>query len=201
MKSSTPTLLVLAACVALTGGCKKKKKPEPPPQAQAPTITQPVPAQTPPQATTPPTTTSPETTTASANPPQNTLPKKPAPKHHPRPKKVEPEKPAPTTEAKNTPPPRITIDNGAVPPATGVDIDGHNDEAHAHESTDQLLDSTDKNLKSITRALSADEQQTVARIRSYMDEARKAVKDGDLVRAHNLALKAHLLSDALVNAH
>jgi hypothetical protein len=30
-----------------------------------------------------------------------------------------------------------------------------------------------------------------------MTQSRQATKDGDLVRAHNLALKAHLLSDDL----
>jgi hypothetical protein len=53
-------------------------------------------------------------------------------------------------------------------------------------------------LKSITRTLDADEQATVAQIRNFMTQSRTAITDNDLVRAHNLALKAHLLSDELV---
>jgi hypothetical protein len=38
----------------------------------------------------------------------------------------------------------------------------------------------------------------VEQIKSYVTQSRAAITDGDLVRANNLALKAHLLSDALV---
>ena len=38
----------------------------------------------------------------------------------------------------------------------------------------------------------------VAQIKDYMAQSRKATKDSDTVRAHNLALKARLLSDELV---
>ena len=38
----------------------------------------------------------------------------------------------------------------------------------------------------------------VQHIRSYMQQARDASKDGDTERAYNLALKAHLLSDELI---
>ena len=39
---------------------------------------------------------------------------------------------------------------------------------------------------------------TQAAIRNFMQQARSAQTDGDVVRAKNLALKAHQLSDALV---
>lgn len=38
----------------------------------------------------------------------------------------------------------------------------------------------------------------VAQIKDYMAQSRKATADADHVRAHNLALKARLLSDELV---
>ena len=38
----------------------------------------------------------------------------------------------------------------------------------------------------------------VAQIKDYMAQSRKATADSDSVRAHNLALKARLLSDELV---
>jgi len=64
-------------------------------------------------------------------------------------------------------------------------------------STEQLLESTDANLRSIKRLLSSDEESIVAQVRDYVTQSKQATKDGDLVRAHNLALKAHLLSDEL----
>jgi hypothetical protein len=38
----------------------------------------------------------------------------------------------------------------------------------------------------------------VKQTKSYMDQAKKALDDGDLQRAYNLALKANLLSAELV---
>ena len=66
------------------------------------------------------------------------------------------------------------------------------------QSTTQLLDSTEQNLRKLTRALSTDEQTTVSQIRSYVADARTALKDQDFERAHNLAIKAHQLSNVLV---
>ena len=38
----------------------------------------------------------------------------------------------------------------------------------------------------------------VTQIKSYIAQSRKATSDGDFERAYNLAMKAHLLADALV---
>ena len=70
--------------------------------------------------------------------------------------------------------------------------------SEAQQSTTQLLDSAEQNLRNLNRSLSGEEQNTVAQIRSYITQARLALKDQDLERAHNLALKAHLLSDELI---
>ena len=43
-----------------------------------------------------------------------------------------------------------------------------------------------------------DQQAIIAQIRNFLAQARQAQTDNDPVRAHNLALKAHLLSDELV---
>jgi hypothetical protein len=66
------------------------------------------------------------------------------------------------------------------------------------QSTTKLLDQTDQNLRTITRSLSADEQNTVSQIRSYMVQSRSALRDQDFERAHNLAVKAHSLADGLL---
>jgi hypothetical protein len=97
-------------------------------------------------------------------------------------------------------PPRITIDRpqtgeGSNTIAPALD---HSDEAHHRQTTAQLLQSTEENLRSITRNLTEDEHATVAQIRNFMAQSRVATTENDLVRAHNLALKAHLLSDELV---
>jgi hypothetical protein len=65
-------------------------------------------------------------------------------------------------------------------------------------NTAQLLDATEFNLKSLARALNADEQAMVSHIRSFEQQSRAAIAEGDTVRAYNLAMKAHLLSDELV---
>ncbi len=64
--------------------------------------------------------------------------------------------------------------------------------------TDQLLASSDANLKKISgRQLSDGQQDTVKQIKSYMELAKAAKDDGDVQRAYNLAMKANLLSAEL----
>jgi hypothetical protein len=75
---------------------------------------------------------------------------------------------------------------------------GNDDQTRSRQTIEQLLQSTDANLRSISRTLSSDERAMVEQIRTYMAQARTASTDGDLTRANNLALKAHLLSDELV---
>jgi hypothetical protein len=66
------------------------------------------------------------------------------------------------------------------------------------QHTNQLLASTDESLQKLSaRQLSKDEQETVTQIRKFMEQVKEADKSGDLQRAHKLAVKAHLLSDAL----
>jgi len=67
------------------------------------------------------------------------------------------------------------------------------------ESTNQLLATSDANLKKIAgRQLSPSQQDTVKQINSYIKQANEAEKVGDVQRAHNLAVKASLLSADLV---
>lgn len=71
---------------------------------------------------------------------------------------------------------------------------------YSQEMTADLLSATDANLKQATsRPLNASQEETVNQIKLFMEQASAAVKAGDLDRGHNLALKAHLLSDDLVN--
>jgi hypothetical protein len=67
------------------------------------------------------------------------------------------------------------------------------------QATNQLLAATDADLKQIAaRQLSDAEQDTLAHIKNYMEQARKAANNGDVQRAYNLANKANLLSADMV---
>lgn len=63
----------------------------------------------------------------------------------------------------------------------------------------QLRRDTEANLRGLNRSLSADEKSIAQQIRTYLRQSSAADADGDTERAYNLALKAHLLCDELVN--
>jgi hypothetical protein len=70
--------------------------------------------------------------------------------------------------------------------------------AHQRETTNKLLATTDASLQKLSgRQLSKDEQDTVTQIKRFMQQVKTADAAGDLQRAYKLAVKAHLLSDAL----
>jgi hypothetical protein len=71
--------------------------------------------------------------------------------------------------------------------------------SHQRSTTDQLTTATEENLKKIAgRQLNPSQQEMVSQIKQFMEQSKAAVAAGDLERGHNLALKAHLLSDELV---
>ena len=198
-RRTSEILLVLALMLGASGCELKKKKPNVPQQAQAPTISMPQPAPTQPG---PPPPASVEPARPLPTPGEvasNDVPEQPAPKPQRRiPRKVVPPK---KTVVENTPPeptpapqtPPQQQQQGQLTASVS-----HNDALQQKLDTQQLLDATDNNLRSVTRSLSSDEQVMVAHIRSYMQQSKNATTDGDLERAYNLALKAHLLSDELV---
>jgi outer membrane biosynthesis protein TonB len=70
--------------------------------------------------------------------------------------------------------------------------------ARQRESTNQLLTSTDATLQKLdVSQLSSDQKETIVQIRKFMEQAKAADAEGDPQRSYKLALKAHLLSDAL----
>jgi hypothetical protein len=107
-------------------------------------------------------------------------------------KKVEhPTQPTETT-ANASPAPVTAAPTGEI--SVGMD---QSQAARDRALTNQLLQSTDENLKKINRTLTPDETSMVQQIKAYEEQSRTALAAGDLGRASNLALKAHLLSDAL----
>jgi len=71
--------------------------------------------------------------------------------------------------------------------------------SHQVQLTNQLLVTTDANLKTAaTRNLTPEQQETVKQIQSFVKESKAAASDGDVQRAYTLATKANLLSADLV---
>ncbi|MGH9523587.1 MAG: hypothetical protein ACRD3E_13755 [Terriglobales bacterium] len=176
--------LLLAGALTLSG-CKKNKPPLPPPQAQAPTINIPEPEPLPPPAE------------KAAEPAEESKPApevtKPKPKTHI----------ARKAKRKQEQPTRIIVEDGGtaaaeanVPPPHLV-ANTSADAAQRGRQTESLLNSSQHDVASLHRQLSNEEQAIVRHINSYVDQSRQALKEGDVDRAYNLALKAHLLSDSL----
>jgi hypothetical protein len=60
------------------------------------------------------------------------------------------------------------------------------------------ISDTERDLKNIHRSLNAEEQKTVAQIRQYIKQARKALSSGDVEGAHTLAAKGKALLTELI---
>lgn len=198
--------LGIAALVVSLSGCPFRKQPPPvPQQGQAPSV-QPEPVPPPtvqappePQPVPPPPDTAPEK--AEAEKPK----KKPSAKKPANP--ITASQGQPANQASTQAPPKTTttsklvIQEGTTPNSQGELAAGvglNDSSSHAKQTTEQLLQAAQGNLNGINRPLSPEEQAMVAQIKDYMTQAHKATDDSDTVRAHNLALKAYLLSDELV---
>lgn len=93
----------------------------------------------------------------------------------------------------------VVRQGGTSEPAVVLTPGGTSRGAFSPQMTADLLSATDANLKEATsKPLSATQEETVNQIKLFMEQANAAVKAGDLDRGHNLAIKAHLLSDDLV---
>jgi hypothetical protein len=185
---------IVAVCVAplFIAGCEKKKTKEPFALAKLPDLAYPV-------------VLPPAVTSTTAPEPPVSVPAEP--KSLPQPVRT---KPKPRTQRPGTITDKTTTQHpGSSSPSSrinsGSDTNSsisaslpHTDETHHRETTSELIQQTEDNLRLLTRQLSTDEQNQVEQIRNFLDQARSATADNDLVRAHNLALKAHLLSDELV---
>jgi len=198
-----------AACAVvlgllLTSACTKKK-PQVAVNMQAPTLTVPVPEEKIPEETLPQETPPPQQEPAAEEPP-----KKPPAKHHNPKKQAQPPASNPASNQPNNPPsnpPSTTVAVNhppvnpvdAAPPDTAIAADVTSQQLFQQkQTTADLLDSTEKDLKGLNRSLSHDEENMVTQIKSYITQSHKATSDGDFERAYNLATKAHLLAEALL---
>ncbi len=102
---------------------------------------------------------------------------------------------------KPCPPPKVVVrDGGTAEPTVKLKGGGSPEQASQQRfTTDQLAQATDANLKKITElSLTPSQQEIVGQIKQFMEKSKAAVAAGDLERGHNLAMKAHLLSDELL---
>ena len=112
---------------------------------------------------------------------------------------------APTTGTSsaptNCPPSKVIVRQGGTSDP-GVALAGGttgNQASPQRDAANQMLGSTEENLKKIAgRQLSSDQQDMVNQIRQFMEQSKAAVGDGDIERARTLAWKAEVLSEELV---
>ncbi len=103
---------------------------------------------------------------------------------------------------KNCPPQKIVVRHGgAAEPSIQLAGGPATDQSSQQKNAAiQLLGSTAENLKKLSgRQLSSDQQDTVTQIHQFMQQSKVAAANGDSDRARNLAWKAELLSEDLVN--
>jgi hypothetical protein len=196
-----PAIFAFLLVLGLSSGCSHKKPvlvmPQQPPPTVAPTPTPtPEPAAAAEQPAEQPAATpaeEPKTGTGktTAKNGRNTPARKPA---------AGSEKPA-NEVTRNTPPRRVIPADKEPPTPPGGQISPGPtpaDASHSQTSTEQLLAGAETNLNGINRQLSKDEEAMRAQIKEFISQSRKATTENDLARAHNLAVKARLLSDELV---
>lgn len=204
-----PAAVALLLVLGIASGCAHKKPVLVVPQ-QAPPTAAPQPTPTPepeasqpaeqPQEAQPPATPAeqPKTSTEKSKPKQgrHAAAKKPA-----SPATAGSDKPG-NEVARNTPSTKVVpAEKGEPAPPPGGQISPGPtpaDAAHSQTSTDLLLQGAEANLNGINRQLSKDEEAMRAQIKEFISQSHKATTENDLARAHNLAVKARLLSDELV---
>jgi hypothetical protein len=96
---------------------------------------------------------------------------------------------APTPSGDTAPPTAIgLLTAGPTPDTSG-----------SRQQAASLIDTTQRGVNSL-RNLNGDQNKTVAQIRSFLDQAQRALHNGDVDGAHTLATKAKTLLDELTGA-
>jgi hypothetical protein len=134
-----------------------------------------------------------DTAKSKTDTPKSTASKPPDSKRHSGAKKKK-------ARPSNGDPTKIVVKHGSTAePTTQLSPSITEEQAlRQRETTNQLLSSTDATLQKIDASqLTGDQKDTVVQIRKFMEQAKAADAEGDPQRSYKLALKAHLLSDAL----
>jgi hypothetical protein len=99
----------------------------------------------------------------------------------------------------NCPPSKVIVRQGGTAEPSIQLAGGAAGPSRQKDTANQLLGTTEANLKKIAgHPLSSNQQDMVNQIRQFMEQSKAAVGDGDLERARTLAWKAQLLSEELV---
>lgn len=114
-----------------------------------------------------------------------------------------PDRPGPTAQAAatNCPPKKKIVPlGGSSEPSIQLEGGALGEQAsHEKDSTNQMLSTTEQNLKKLEgRQLTSDQQNMVSQARQFMAQAKDAMNSGDYDRARTLAQKAELLSEDLI---
>ena len=109
---------------------------------------------------------------------------------------------APTAIAPtNCPPSKVIVRQGGTAEPSIQLAGGAASASQQRDTANQLLGTTEANLKKIaSRQLTSDQQNMVDQIRQFMEQSKEAAGDGNLDRARTLAWKAQVLSEELVKA-
>jgi hypothetical protein len=185
--------LLVAWALLLGSSCQKQKKAQLPPKMPAPTLTVSVPDQIP-EIEEPEQPQAPQQEATA----EEAAPKKAPAKHRnaKKPTQPPPANQASSTVAVNHPPANPVVE--APAPDIAIAAVSNPQVVWFKQNTTELLDTTEKDLKGLNHGLGHDEEAMLTQIKSYIAQSRSATKDGDFERAYNLALKAHLLADALI---
>jgi len=196
MPSRHPSARILAAMlvcgISLAGSaCSRKGV-----HASAPVAAPPAPASERPMPLAPDT---------NASPPEDTpapAPVIPAATTTPRPVAIPQTKPAPAPRKPSTAQQEQASEQPAHPPAPQISLQiSPGDQAKYERETNEDISVAERDLQQASgKQLNAAQQDLVEKIRSFLNQSREASKSGDWARAQNLAQKARLLSDELVNS-
>jgi outer membrane biosynthesis protein TonB len=189
----TNPLLAATFAMPLLAGCLHRQSAASQPVPQAPLDTEP---DTPPE----------EAKAAPAPAPAATpAPEQaatPAPPVHHRKAKPSPSTPEPAPATAPQPAPSEVASAPAPAPTSSaigeLSAGDSASTAHGRSETATLIATTDKQLKEITRPLSAQEQKTAAQVRQFLQQSRDALKSQDVDAAYTLATKAKLLLEELL---
>ena len=192
--------IAAALCLALVAaGCEKKVAVKATPPVLVPSIEsspeaipepQPEPAATIPTMP-PPAAPEPDLQKPRPKPRKAIVRAKPEPPKPAEPPKPEPQKPdlaKPAEPAKPAAPDSSVQITAAVPSSAAQS---------QTQNTEQLLRSSESKLAGLNRSLNQSEQSMANQARNYIAQSQQAMKEGEIERAYNLAVKASLLAAEL----
>jgi hypothetical protein len=190
----TSLITVLACGLSLAlSGCEKTVKASPP-VASAP-IPQPADSK-------PITNIAPDTTAAPPEVAEAPPPAPPPTEAAPLPVTPTRSKPVPPPHKQSAEPQTTETPEQSRPPAPQISPElSSNDRDTYRHKTDEDITVAEKNLRqSSDKQLSAAQTDLVEKIKSFVSQSREASKVGDWARAQNLAQKARVLSNELVES-